>query len=103
MAKIHPKTADGRAMKRSVSARSMARVGAGAEAATALDEWEAEGGAPAAAGRAGENDVSLRPPLDRLLSLFVSNVELPPNRSSLSAVKTIGYPSVPSAINWLDI
>jgi hypothetical protein len=67
MTKVHRKAAGGHPMKGPVSARSMVRIGAGAEAATALDEWEAEGGAPAGAGRAGENDASPRPSLDRLL------------------------------------
>lgn len=67
MAKIHRKAADGRPMKPSASERSMVRVGTSIGAPMALDEWEAEGGAPAGAGRTGENDAASQPPLDRLL------------------------------------
>jgi hypothetical protein len=66
MTKIHRKATDGLPMKELVSERPMVPAGAGIEAATALDEWEAEGGT-AAAGAAGEGDASTRPPLDRLL------------------------------------
>jgi hypothetical protein len=41
--------------------------GARVDAATALDEWEAEGGAPAFAPQAREPAAVLRPPFDRLL------------------------------------
>jgi hypothetical protein len=67
MTKIHRKAADRQPMKGFVSERSMAHVGAGIEAATALEEWEAEGGTSADAGAVGESDASARPPLDRLL------------------------------------
>lgn len=67
MAKIHRKAADGRPMKPSASERSMVRAGTGVEAPSALDEWEAEGGAPIGAARTGENDAASQPPLDRLL------------------------------------
>ena len=45
------------------------RVNAGTEATTALDEWEAEGGASAGVPRASEHAASRPPPLDRLLLL----------------------------------
>jgi hypothetical protein len=66
MAKLHRK-AGGRPMKESVSERSFGRVGANNEGATALAEWEAEGGTTPGAGGAGEDDASTRPPLDRFL------------------------------------
>jgi hypothetical protein len=43
------------------------RSGARVEAATALDEWEAEGGASAFPPQVSEPAVALRPPFDRLL------------------------------------
>ena len=67
MAKLHRRAADVRPMKESSSERALAVVGAGSEAATALDEWEAEGGTSADAGWTGEDDAPPRTPLERLL------------------------------------
>jgi hypothetical protein len=67
MTKIHRRAANELPMNGSVSERSMARVGAGNEAATPVDAWEAEGGTSTGAGGAGESDASPRPSLDRLL------------------------------------
>ena len=77
MAKLHRKTTDERPvlehahagawdLLRFAKARSLLRTHACIEAATALEEWEAEGGASAAA-RASENGASPPPPLVRLL------------------------------------
>jgi hypothetical protein len=67
MTKTHRKAADRHPIKGFVSERSMAHAGASNEAATALDEWEAEGGTSAGAGGAGESDATPHPPLARLL------------------------------------
>jgi hypothetical protein len=64
MAKLHRKAADGRPMTGSSSERQPVR--AAAEAVTALDEWDAEGGA-SGKGRADGGDASARPLLERLL------------------------------------
>jgi hypothetical protein len=67
MTKIHRRAADRQPMKGFVRERPMAHPSAGIDAATALDEWEAEGGTSAGADAAGEGDAAARPPLDRLL------------------------------------
>jgi hypothetical protein len=78
MAKLHRKTTDehpvledsaagARDLLRFAKGRSLLRINASIEAATALEEWEAEGGASVAALRTSENGASPPTPLDRLL------------------------------------
>lgn len=50
-----------------LNSRLSRRVGAGLEAATALEEWEAEGGASAGAPQANEHGASNQSPLERRL------------------------------------
>ena len=54
-------------LSRRVNNRLSPRVGAAIEAATALEEWEAEGGASAGAPQASEHGASHPSPLGRLL------------------------------------
>jgi len=50
-----------------LNSRLSPRAGAGIEAATALEEWEAEGGASAGVPQASEHGASRPSPLERLL------------------------------------
>jgi len=50
-----------------LNSRLSPRAGAGIEAATALEEWEAEGGASAGVPHANEHGASRPSPLERLL------------------------------------
>jgi hypothetical protein len=56
-----------RDVSRQVNSRLSPRVGAGIEAATALEEWEAEGGASAGPQQASEHDAWPLSPPERLL------------------------------------
>lgn len=65
---ISKRVAEGaRTLSRQLGRRLSRRVGAGVEAATALEEWEAEGGALTGAPQAREHDASRPSPLERLL------------------------------------
>jgi hypothetical protein len=52
---------------RSMNSCLLRRVSAGVETATALEEWEAEGGAPAGPPQASEHDAGRLSPLECLL------------------------------------
>lgn len=56
-----------RDVSRRMNRRVSPRVSAGIEAATALEEWEAEGGASAGLPQASEHDAWRLSPLERLL------------------------------------
>ena len=67
LAKFRRKTAIGRSTTHWVTDHSPQRASASNEAATALGDWETEGGTTASASRFDENGASPRTPLDRFL------------------------------------
>jgi hypothetical protein len=65
---ISKRMAEGtRNLSRQLDSRLSRRVSAGIEVATALEEWEAEGGASAGAPQPSEHGASRPSPLERLL------------------------------------
>jgi hypothetical protein len=65
---ISKRVAEGtRNLSAQLNSRLSRRVSAGIEAATALEEWEAEGGASAGVPQASEHGASRPSPLERLL------------------------------------
>ena len=65
---VSKRVAEGtRNRSRQLSSRLAPRVGSGIEAATALEEWEAEGGASAGVPRESGRGASRASPLERLL------------------------------------